>query len=221
MTIIILIAALAQVPEFDLGTSVPEFDLSGSGQIPEFTLSGVGSVPTILQPTKLSEPTRGPLAFGYTKPRCPGCDTLKVEKERLNSPHIELKDPPAWTAGHAFPVMHWETPKGWQSMDGWPGAGKFLTLYDESMKAKAAQAAPQVVQQQLRVTPSYGNHWTHPDTIFRHLIQEHGYSPAQLRGLSEEQMLTLHDQAHESAPQYRAAQQRSRGLFSRMFGGRG
>ena len=42
----------------------------------------------------------------------------------------------------------------------------------------------------------HGPHWKHPDTIYRHLIQGHGYSPSQLAGLSNEQMLSLHDAAH-------------------------
>lgn len=48
------------------------------------------------------------------------------------------------------------------------------------------------------VVPTAGPHWTHPGTIYSHLISEHGFSPAQLAGLTAEQMLTLHDQAHNA-----------------------
>lgn len=41
-------------------------------------------------------------------------------------------------------------------------------------------------------------HWTHPGDVRSHLMSEHGYAAWQLVGMSEELMLTMHDQAHEN-----------------------
>ncbi len=40
-------------------------------------------------------------------------------------------------------------------------------------------------------------HWTHPGNIRDHLVRTHGYSYSYLSGLSQEQLLSIHDADHE------------------------
>lgn len=188
----ILIAALAgQFDQIESANEVLSFDQ-------------LGTVPLVLRP-KLDVPTRGPITLAYTKRNCPPCLTLKAEKDRINSPHIELKDEaPEWTSGHAFPVLHWETPTGWRSQDGWYGAGPFLTTYDQSMQATAKSAAP-VVQQQQRVVLRHGglyygrypSTYDWPGDLRAHLTQSpHNYSWDYVNSLSDQQVIAVHDQWH-------------------------
>lgn len=64
------------------------------------------------------------------------------------------------------------------------------------------QAPPVIKKQPVIVQPAviatHGPHWTHPGTIYNHLISEHGFSSQQLAGLTTDQMKTLHDQAHNA-----------------------
>ena len=187
MFAIILTAACCQ---FDLIGTPEAFDL-------------VGDVPLILTPTKLSEPTRLPYVFGYTKERCPPCETLKQDAPRLNSPRIELKDPPDWALSKSFPVLHWETPSGWKMQEGWYGAGKFLDTYDKSMKSVPASAItpPTRVVVSNRHGLYYGSHpsgWSWPGDLRHHLSTTHGYDAGYLAGLSDAQVIAIHDADHNS-----------------------
>lgn len=62
-------------------------------------------------------------------------------------------------------------------------------------------AKPREVRQAARETVRTGGHWTFPGTtagdLRQHLIRTHGYSAAQVSGMSFEQLLNAHDDSHE------------------------
>lgn len=56
---------------------------------------------------------------------------------------------------------------------------------------------PDKVATTIDIPQRSGPHWTYPGEISRHLQNSHGYTADQLKGLTRDQMETLHDNAHE------------------------
>lgn len=95
-------------------------------------------------------------------------------------------NPPCWVKVHNGKTIHvWYGPS-----------------YPDGVKSMARFNTPVLINSPapmaLYVGPdTHPGHWTYPDSIIQHLVNGHGYSLSQLRGLNQEQLLTLHDQTHE------------------------
>jgi hypothetical protein len=199
--------------------AVSQIDMMGDNT-PSVDFSGLGA--TTVSPDSI-------IFDCYSPSWCAGCRLTEKEIQELTSQglaqvnfHRSSKEYPVKVlnliaAGGVYPVILWRTNTGkeYSLSDGWKGNYNLLTRYNRSCQIKEPpKTQPPKPVQQLVIPARSGAHWTHPDTIYRHLIQEHGYSPAQLRGLSEEQMLSLHDAAHEG----RTAPARRPGRIARFFG---
>jgi hypothetical protein len=203
MNTILILAAICQAPDFDLNGGV---DLI-------FTLNGG---PTEVYKPKAEAP-KVPRVRAYTTEKCAPCETLKMDAPRLAAPIIEFYDAPDWTSDKKFPVLHWETPAGWRLQEGWNGPGPFLTNYDESFKKKASAQKVTVVNRRAGLYyGAYPSTYDWPGDLRSHLTQSpHGYDAAYLNGLSDQQVIALHDSDHIN----RLSESRTRGNVNRgIFG---
>ncbi len=102
-------------------------------------------------------------------------------------------------AAHAAELSHYGGElDNWLSGPAATGVEVGGTVIPTPIRVVPPKMAPLVVRAPVQVHVSGGPHWTHPDTIRNHLMSTHGYSAAQLAGLSHEQMLSMHDADHNS-----------------------
>jgi len=104
-------------------------------------------------------------------------------------------DAPNWVK--EFPTLYFRSRResGWSQLTGWPGKERFEEIYDgeQQSQQQAVASRPPLVR-----TRSSRAHWTNPGRIDDHLINDHGVSPSRIRGMSWDQMKTLHDRIHEA-----------------------
>lgn len=156
-------------------------------------------------------PDAMPVVQLYTIPNCGPC--VQEEQRLIDAkiPYVKAV-PPQWAHenGKGFPQSAWRIGNEWH----YAASGEAVWKYRDTVgkmrgysKAPQATPAPRAsVPLQKRAGPRVAagkDHWSvegdyspsKRETI-RHLIEVHGYDKKQLAGLSLEELLSIHDQAH-------------------------
>lgn len=128
---------------------------------------------------------QAPKIHVYGPDWCSVCKEIP-DQERF----IKHKEPfPPWVYErankHGFPVLHWNNGTKWKATYGWYGE-------EELDRIIAGEPAAAVVGEY----PVRGGWWTHPGTIWNHLVS-HGYSEEYVRSLSYAEAMSLHSDHHE------------------------
>ena len=158
-----------------------------------------------------AEPSYELLVFCTTN--CPPCD---VAKDKI----IPWLEQHGWECTvctsaasdlygvDSFPT--WVVTKDGNEVHRWVGAAWSQAGIDEinanlreALDLVAAPVAAVSASSSLKewIADHYGpndwGNWTHPDTIYNHLIEGHGWKASDLEGLSNREMNCLHDACHE------------------------
>ena len=133
---------------------------------------------------------------------CPGCRRHEREAPAMNDFRFVKAAPDAWAKRQkqGYPHFRWQIKDRWVGeAHGWTSPEDFRATYKKSFEAKplpvAASHAPQPQRGVVRST----GHWWSIDELRRHLAGEHGYSAAQVAGMSDADCVAAHSAAHSSA----------------------
>lgn len=119
---------------------------------------------------------------------CKICKTIPDTKRFIK--HLEPFPDWVYTKGQ-WPILHWQGVNGkWYYKRGWQGEKKLNALISTT-----DDPPPKV--QTFAPYPVRGGWWTHPGSVWDHLIQSHGYSSDYVRSLSRAEAESLHSDDHE------------------------
>lgn len=208
MYALVLAAALGQFDFASADYQAPvTFDLMDT---PAAAASKVGTLPTI------PEDSEEVLRF-YSTDKCEPCRKAKADLKRLNF-KVEYLDPPDWTNGLAFPIIHWHTPHGWRKHVGWKGLDEFLNFYDASFQGTVVESVPEEGMK-YHTYPVHGVTWhINGSAETRQQLINHLYGDGKHAGkfdlgwlntLSRAQLMTLHDDDHRNVVEWSSVNMRA------------
>lgn len=99
-----------------------------------------------------------------------------------------------------FPTLYFKSSTsetGWRRLVGWESFAKFKQKYDKAQAVQTVEKVPEKPKTGYQMQFGSRSMWTYPGSIENHLKKSHGFSAAELRGLSRVELEQLHSNEHE------------------------